>query len=58
MNHLKNFIISGLFLGLVSANPDGLFAVIHLPLSSSGGLVFGDGLDNPIPACFDALLGP
>jgi hypothetical protein len=34
-----------------------MFAAVHLPPNGSGGLIFGDGSDNPILACLDALLG-
>ncbi len=56
MNQFKNSIIPRL-LGLVPVDSDGLFTEIHLPRNGSGGLVFGDGTDDPITACLDALLG-
>ncbi len=45
------------FLGLVPADSDTLFTVVHLPPNSGGGLFFGNVLDYPIPVGLDALLG-
>jgi hypothetical protein len=37
----------GTFFGLVPVNSDGLFAAVHLPLNSGGGLFFSDGWISP-----------
>jgi hypothetical protein len=56
-NHFKNSIILGLFLDLVPADSEELFPAVHPLPNGSGRLIFGDGLDNPIPARLDVLLG-
>ncbi len=57
MNHFKNSIIFGTFLGLVTASSVAFFVAFQLPLKCVGELVFDDDFDYPIPACLEALLG-
>jgi hypothetical protein len=54
--HLKVYYFRT-FLGLVLANSDRLFTAVHQPPNGSSNFVFVDGLDDPIPARLDTLLG-
>jgi hypothetical protein len=45
-----------LFFGLVSADGEKLFAVVHLPPKSLGKLVFDGGSDDPLPGRVEAAL--
>jgi hypothetical protein len=55
-NHVKNLVFLYIF-GLVTAEPDILFAVVQQLPKRVGDLVFGDGSDNLIPVRLEALLG-
>jgi hypothetical protein len=46
-HHFKTFIISGLFKGIITTDPDVVFAVVHLPPNGIDRLVFSDGSDDP-----------
>jgi hypothetical protein len=56
-NHLKTFIISGLFLGLVTTDLDVLFTMVYLLPNGVGGHIVSDGLEDPLHARLEALLG-
>jgi hypothetical protein len=45
-----------LFFGLVSADGEKLFAVVHLPLKSLGKLVFDSDSDDPLPGHVEVAL--
>jgi hypothetical protein len=55
-NHFFKLNYFGTFIGLVSADSDGLFAAVNLPPNSNSGLIFGAISANPILVCLDALL--
>jgi hypothetical protein len=44
-------------LGLVTTDFDVLFPVVHLSTHGGGGLVFGDGSDDPLQARLEAVMG-
>jgi hypothetical protein len=54
---INNFLrqLFGIFFGLFTAGSDGLFAAVNPPLNDSE-LIFGNNLDDPIPACLKAVL--
>ncbi len=52
-NHFRKALISGLFY----ADSDVHFAAVYLPPKVGGGLVFADGLDDPILVLHEAALG-
>jgi hypothetical protein len=55
-NHFKNMSFRVLFRHS-HRYVDAHFATVFLPLNGGSKLVFGDGSDDPLPACLEAALG-
>jgi hypothetical protein len=54
---IKRIIYFEPFFDIVAADPEALFAFFYPLLKGGGVVVLGDGLDDPLPALLEALLG-
>jgi hypothetical protein len=57
MRHSLEINYFGLFFYLVTANTYALFASFNLLLNGGVEHVFGDGMEDTIPACLESVLG-